>query len=114
MTLENKDYEFNIIAKAMNSKLDLILRERSDKEKLALLKSNLEDIVYDIAKKIFQEVGIKVSFVDIRSCALSRSKELEEQIRLKEIQLIEEEKKEEQRLELTANTLGISKGQALI
>jgi acyl carrier protein len=84
------------------------------------LKTNLDNIVYDITKKIFQEVGIKVNFAEVRDYTLSRSRNLEEQIqlqkkkRVKEEQIEEENRiKEEKRLECIASILGISEEKTL-
>jgi acyl carrier protein len=84
------DYENVILAYAVNLHLSAILNRGDLKSNLAFIDKQTCQIVYEIAKHLYNDVGARVSFTSIREFVVNHRNLLEKEI-LKEEQRIQRE-----------------------
>lgn len=78
MSSTNRDYELNILKMAINKELDKIAV--TTEENLSFFESNVDQIVWDVATKIYNQSGHRVELSMVRDLVITRINSIKQSI----------------------------------
>ncbi|MBW4536729.1 MAG: acyl carrier protein [Pleurocapsa minor HA4230-MV1] len=80
MSIENQNYQFEILEYAVNQHLDKLLSCSDKKDALNVILNQSKDLIWKIATEIYNESGHKIDFAFIKNLLDQRSNLLENRI----------------------------------